>query len=136
MKLVPATVEHLAGIIELELGFAPRNRWSQAAWAEEISHPARSCTVATDGSVVGVLLLGLGDVTDLLRIVVSPEHRRRGVADRLMRELDGVGARALLEVAEDNRAAQALYAKHGFREISRRRNYYGAGVDAIIMERE
>ena len=39
-----------------------------------------------------------------------------------------------LEVRVDNLPAINLYNKLGFREINRRKNYYG-DVDALVMER-
>jgi ribosomal-protein-alanine N-acetyltransferase len=60
--------------------------------------------------------------------------RRTGVAAGLLAAaLDSVPGRAvLLEVAEGNDAAIALYRAAGFGEISRRRGYYG-DADALIM---
>ncbi len=42
--------------------------------------------------------------------------------------------RMLLEVRHDNRGAIALYEKFGFTAISHRRDYYGAGADAVVMQ--
>jgi ribosomal-protein-alanine N-acetyltransferase len=51
---------------------------------------------------------------------------------------DGVG-RLLLEVAEDNTSAIALYTECGFSTIGRRKKYYrrksGREVDALVIER-
>lgn len=38
-----------------------------------------------------------------------------------------------LEVAADNDAARALYAKLGFVEAGRRHGYYGDGADALVL---
>jgi ribosomal protein S18 acetylase RimI-like enzyme len=43
--------------------------------------------------------------------------------------------RALLEVRRHNVPALALYEGLGFREIGVRRNYYGPGEDALVLER-
>ena len=43
--------------------------------------------------------------------------------------------RMMLEVADTNEPALAFYAVSGFAEIARRRDYYGRGVDAVVMER-
>ena len=48
----------------------------------------------------------------------------------------GEARKVFLEVAEDNAAARALYAKLGFQEIGRRRAYYkrpGGAVDALTL---
>ena len=45
----------------------------------------------------------------------------------------------LIEVRPGNLAALALYRRHGFIEIGRRRNYYpaqGGREDAIVMARD
>jgi ribosomal-protein-alanine N-acetyltransferase len=52
--------------------------------------------------------------------------------------LDAARSRAArvvtLEVAADNSSALALYLGHGFAETMRRRDYYGPGRDALVME--
>jgi ribosomal-protein-alanine N-acetyltransferase len=73
---------------------------------------------------------------------VTLAARRRGVAIALMlvgletaREA-GVGE-AFLEVAVDNEAAIALYARLGFRQAGLRKSYYDLGpagyMDALVM---
>lgn len=80
---------------------------------------------------------------ELLTVAVIPEARRRGVGASLVTSA-GVaalvrGAASMhLEVAEDNAAARALYAKLGYEEAGRRAAYYageGGSVDAIVMRR-
>lgn len=85
------------------------------------------------------------DEAEINTIVVARQARKRGVASKLLsatfdrlRET-GVG-RVLLEVADDNIAAIALYRDCGFAEIGRRKRYYrrksGREVDALVMERD
>lgn len=87
--------------------------------------------------VLGILVLAPGpDVTDLMRIVVARDCMRQGVADQLMDAgFERCPGRWLLEVRDDNAPALRLYDKHGFTTIDRRADYYGAGVDALILER-
>jgi ribosomal-protein-alanine N-acetyltransferase len=40
---------------------------------------------------------------------------------------------AILDVAEDNLAANSLYSSFGFRTIGRRARYYRDGKDALIQ---
>lgn len=87
-----------------------------------------------------VIMRTVGDVSDLQRIGVAPPRQRTGLAARLLAAAsDGVreeGAeRILLEVAEDNLAARAFYARAGFREIDRRPKYYRHEVDALVLEK-
>ena len=71
-------------------------------------------------------------------IAVAPEARRRGVADALLSVLTSFGrdnlAVLMLEVRASNLPAVALYEKHGFAAVGRRKNYYEAPKeDAVLM---
>ena len=74
-------------------------------------------------------------------VAVAPEYRRQGVADALLDALEA-RARALclsfltLEVRESNGPAVALYQKHGFAPVGRRKDYYEKPrEDALLMTR-
>jgi len=82
------------------------------------------------------------DEGELLSIGVGPAYRRRAIGAALLREsMDRcrrAGARAMfLEVATDNRSAQALYQSFGFAEVGTREGYYtrpdGTRVSAFTM---
>ena len=54
----------------------------------------------------------------------------------LTRALEKLGdCPVFLEVGATNVAANALYAEQGFTQSGRRRNYYGAGADALVLRR-
>ena len=83
----------------------------------------------------------LGEEGEILTLGVIPDRRRSGVGSALLAaivaEARGQGLRALfLEVAQDNSAARALYAAHGFVQIGRRANYYrrpSGLADALVL---
>ena len=128
-------------LTRLELVFPARQRWSETSWLEEISGEDRLVEVAVT-AVEGVIACAswrhMGDTADLDRIVVAGEHRRRGIAGKLLGRgiawaaEQGAG-NVLLEVASDNTAAIGFYAANWFVPVNRRRNYYGRGVDAVVM---
>ncbi len=72
-------------------------------------------------------------------LAVHPAWRRRGLGERLLTALLqqalALGARsATLEVRAGNLAAQALYRKHGFDDVGRRKHYYrDNGEDALLL---
>jgi len=93
---------------------------------------------------VGCLLLTpSGDVAEVAFVSVLATARRRGIGRQLMRramsDARETGYRdILLEVADDNIAAIALYEDIGFVEIGVRRKYYSRRnlkVDARMMTR-
>jgi ribosomal-protein-alanine N-acetyltransferase len=59
------------------------------------------------------------------------------LAQGLVLAVAGGAERMFLEVAEDNAAARALYARAGFAEAGRRRGYYarpdGPAADALVL---
>ena len=76
--------------------------------------------------------------TEIINLVVSPEHRRKGVAKALLQHIiTYMGAKLCfsLHVAMDNQGAYKLYRKFGFRTLGIDKGYYH-GDDAYIMERK
>ena len=89
-----------------------------------------------------ILLRAVADEAEILTLAVRPSAHRQGLGARLVS--DGVtealargAARLFLEVADDNLAALALYARAGFAEAGRRPGYYtrpgGGRQDALIL---
>jgi ribosomal-protein-alanine N-acetyltransferase len=118
--------------------------WSMAEIAKLMENPAVFALVSRGSEPQGFAMAwaAAGDA-ELLTVAVIPEARRKGVGASLVTSA-GVtalvrGAASMhLEVAEDNHAARALYAKLGYEEAGRRHDYYageGGFVDAIVMKR-
>ena len=72
-------------------------------------------------------------------VAVAPEARRKGLGDTLIEELmrraELLGlAFVTLEVRQSNAPAAALYEKHGFTAVGKRKNYYDLPrEDAVLM---
>lgn len=124
--------------------------WSEDAFADLMAMPgAFALLVSQEGAEnaapIGFALARVGGgECEIITLGVVPEQRGAGAAATLMRaiisragELDA--EEMLLEVADDNPAAIALYQSAAFEPVGRRRNYYwnsdSAGVDAIVMRR-
>lgn len=96
-----------------------------------------------DGEITGFLLLRLAtDEAEILTLAVSPDHRRQGIARRLLEQsqptLKAASINTLfLEVSEENHPAQRLYRHCGFAINGRRKGYYlhadKTRSDAILM---
>lgn len=95
-----------------------------------------------EGAVVGHLLAtAVADEGEVLTIAVDRQHRRGGVARRLLSDvsshwlINGVKT-GFLEVREDNGPAIGLYTSSGWRTVGRRTGYYPDGTDALLMSLE
>ena len=89
-------------------------------------------TVSENGRIIAALFLQtVGDESDVLGIATLPEYRRRGCAEKLLRDA-AKGRKLTLEVRESNFPAIALYKKVGFTEIRVIGKYYG-NENGILM---
>jgi ribosomal-protein-alanine N-acetyltransferase len=118
--------------------------WSASEIAKLMENTVVFALISRGADAQGFVMAwaAAGDA-ELLTVAVVPEARRKGVGASLVTSA-GVaalvrGAASMhLEVAEDNAAARALYAKLGYEEAGRRHAYYageGGSVDAIVMRR-
>ena len=125
----------------------PYSPWSTSQFKEEFAGipTTRFLSVAeSENTIVGycaVFLPAAGVPADVLTVAVLPEFRRQGIAREFMRQIhewaSSRGASSLmLEVEVTNTAAIELYTSLGYRKISVRMNYYGAGLDAHVMSKE
>ena len=124
----------------------------QRGWSEdECEQLLRDPAVLTHralirGQLAGFIMSRLAaDEAEILSVAVSRACRGRGLARQLlslhMRRLAGLGVGTIfLEVGETNDPAGKLYAGAGFREVSRRPNYYPGGdanpVTALVLRRD
>ena len=80
----------------------------------------------------------VADELHITAVAVDPDRRRSGHGGLLLQALlqrarQHGAVHATLEVASDNVAALALYAKAGFRTAGTRSGYYSDGRDALIQ---
>ncbi len=115
--------------------------WSENSLAETLQNGRSIFLLAErEGEPLGYLgmeyVLDEGSITN---VAVFAAHRRQGIADALIKELLHYAAAlelstVTLEVRETNAPAIALYQKHDFVPVGRRKNYYTSPTeDAILM---
>lgn len=115
--------------------------WSKAAIEKEMDNPVATYFVAEqDQEIIGYSGLWLmADEAEVINIAVSPKYQGKGVGSQLLEALLSMAKslntiQVFLEVRVSNEAALALYKKHGFNELGRRKNYYHEPTeDAINM---
>lgn len=134
-------------LTSLERTMFPDYPWSQAQFKEEIAGigSTRQFFLAlNNGSIIGyagIMVVAPGVPADLLTIAVLPDFRGQGIAQAMLAELEAwaksKGApEIILEVDTNNEGAIRLYDFARYEKISIRKNYYGLGIDALIMRKE
>jgi [ribosomal protein S18]-alanine N-acetyltransferase len=125
----------------------PDDPWREDAVKEILAMPGAFgfLAVADDGTTpTGFLVaLAVAGECEILALGVRSQWRRRGIAGALLKRLlaavADITSVVLLEVAEDNDAALALYERAGFARVGRRPAYYqraaGARVAALQLRR-
>jgi [ribosomal protein S18]-alanine N-acetyltransferase len=142
VNVVPARRVDLDAIMSLEqAGFPEAERWSERSWLGELVADNRRVLIARTHQTLGVITWSvIGELAELLRLVVAPAHRRTGIGTLLVEAgvaaVRQAGARAaMLEVGYTNEPAIALYQRLGFEQLRVRADYYGPGRHALILKR-
>ncbi|HVP36643.1 MAG TPA: ribosomal protein S18-alanine N-acetyltransferase [Terriglobales bacterium] len=118
--------------------------WTKESFLEDIkkdfTYPA---VVRKEEKLIGYTCLWkIEDELQIANIAVDKEHRRQGIAQKMMEWIFEQGLKnkcksVTLDVRVSNLIALSLYRKLGFDPIGRRKNYYRFPVeDAIIMEKK
>lgn len=122
--------------------------WSPDALLKLLAQPGVICLAgcpAAQAPVAGfVLARAVAGEAEILTLAVEPASRRLGLGRALIAQLCGILRRQdivslYLEVAEDNRAARALYDACGFALAGRRKAYYARNnerADALLLRYE
>lgn len=140
-----ATAFDLPVFVSLDKELFPYSPWSASQYKEEFSSPTRHFVVAVDEAqsiigYAGVFAPG-GAEADVLTVGVVPSHRGQGIARNLMALITdwarNKGSIAMmLEVKVDNVEAIGLYESLGYSKLNIRKDYFGSGLDALVMRLE
>ena len=132
--------EELDAVLEIENAIY-EHPWTRGNFADSLRAGYQCWTYRIGSRLLGyfVLIVAAGEA-HLLNLSIAADSQRRGYGGALLAESVRIsrelGARNVyLEVRPSNRAAQALYARFGFRHIALRRGYYPAGTqreDALV----
>lgn len=135
-----ATEADLDALVELH-GLSFRNPWTREMFAQELRQPllSRIFVVRLGTAVAGVCVCWyVDDEIHINTLAVHPQHRRVGLARRLLQHVLGDAAtrgatRATLDVRVSNAAAFALYRGLGFTHAATRRDYYTNPVESACI---
>ncbi len=106
----------------------PLHHWQQDYFGKD-----QTLVALIEDKIVGFVNYQITDVIDILRISTHVQYHRCGVASRLLNALKIKQLPMILEMRASNKAANVLYQRHGFSQITLRKGYYRNGENAIIM---
>ena len=133
----------LPDLLALDRATPAAAHWSEAEYQRLFTEDTGHITLVIEEDYVQgfVVARDLGPEWEIENIAVAEAVRRRGLGERLVRELlslaSGRGAQGVfLEVRESNGPARALYSKMGFVETGRRESYYtNPEEDALLYKK-
>jgi ribosomal-protein-alanine N-acetyltransferase len=138
-----ATLERIDEIYKVhQKCFRREERYNKSIFNHLLSSPTAIgyCVFTADDKIVGSIFVTLEDngVGHISTIGILPEHRRRGLAQKLMSYTEEMlkekGVTIIrLEVRVSNFPAQNLYRKLGFTVVQRIPGYYNEGEDGFLM---
>lgn len=141
-EIVSFAEEHLEGVVRVE-NECFDIPWTRESLKEQIYNPNAKYFILKENGVVAGYggLWHILDEGDINNIGILPEMRRKGYGSMILLKLmDYMKENNLkclnLEVKESNFPAIALYKKHGFYEVGRRKKYYGGKEDALLLRRD
>ncbi len=140
MKIRLAVPADAAFLAEIEAHQPMAAGWGlDGLQAEIFQSYAQIWCAEKEGQIIAFLALrAVGDFAEILNVAVSPKVVRQGIGFALISHalqqvrLQGV-RHFTLEVAQDNAPACGLYTKVGFEPLSRRKDFYAPGRDALVM---
>jgi ribosomal-protein-alanine N-acetyltransferase len=131
-----ASIEHLNRLCEIEMKCFETEAFTKQQIAYLLTD-SNSVTLVSrvKGEIVSFIIgktyMDKKPTTgQILTIDVSPKHRRKGIGQTLLQEIEktfkdkGIHI-CYLEVRENNFVALSLYRKLGYKKVGRLKNYYG-----------
>lgn len=142
-EIRPLTDKHIREVLKLNLRcFKAGENYTKYTFNYLLAEPnCLSYRIVTPGDqMVGFIFVmtnsdGTGHITT---IGVAPEHRRRGLAQKLLQHAEEALVKrgitiVMLEVRVSNFAAQNLYRDLNYSAVQRLAKYYNNGEDGFLM---
>ena len=142
-EIHPLTEKNLAEVLRLNVRcFRNGENYTKHTFNYLLGEPRNlSYRITTDtGEMAGFVFVIVNEdgSAHLTTIGVAPEHRRRGLAIKLLTHTEEAlrvrGVRTIvLEVRVSNTSAQSLYREAGYAVVQRLAKYYSNGEDCFLM---
>ena len=145
VKFRPMSALDLVSATAIEKQVYGKTAWSADQFKSEFAKSPKSAQYLAaefEGQLIAYGgIFYVADVADIHTLTVVADHRRKGIGRELLKRLiDWARVKKaqaiMLEMRLGNDAARPLYESFGFIEISKRENYYGPGLTAVVMRKE
>jgi len=131
-----ASIQYLDRLYEIEMECFKNEAFTKQQIAQLITAYNSLGLVAKENSTIVGFIIAMVNIErksltgHILTIDVLPAHRRKGIAQELLQEIEKMFSekgveKCYLEVREDNIAALNLYQKLRYKKIAKLRKYYG-----------
>ena len=143
LTIRPAGPDEVAALSALEQASFSQDRIARRSWRRLLRRPSALVLVAEARELAGALVLlfrrGAG-IARVYSLAVAASSRGSGIGGALLAQAGAAAAQRgcthlRLETRLDNRAAQALFRRHGFAVTGRTEHYYQDGMTALRLER-
>lgn len=142
-EIKPLTRDHLPEVLRLNIRcFRNGDNYTKHTFDYLLNQPRTLSyrTITERGEMVGFAFVMVNEksAAHLTTIGVAPEHRRRGIAEKLLAHIEDALERrgvttVMLEVRVGNISAQRLYRRAGYTIVQRITRYYNNGEDCFLM---
>jgi ribosomal-protein-alanine acetyltransferase len=135
LTIEDASIQHLDSLYEIEMKCFTKEAFTKQQIAHLLTdYNSIGLVAKVNGQIAGFIIGRIyvdeeSLIGHILTLDVSPAHRQKGIAQRLLLEIEkifkGKGVKECrLEVREDNIAAINLYRKLGYEKVGKLRHYY------------
>lgn len=139
----PLTIEHLQQVLKLNLRcFKNGDNYTKYTFEYLLNEPRtlgfRIVTPTDELVGFAFVMVKESNAAHLTTIGTAPEHRRRGLAIRLLEHIEAAMIKreigtVMLEVRVSNVSAQMLYKRCGYTIVQRINKYYSNDEDCFLM---
>lgn len=140
MEIRKATIKDINLLSKLEKECF-KDAWNPTMIKSSMENIGEFYIAELNNQIVGYYcVMNLDKECELLRICISKQYRKKGLGTLLIKNFiiyskSRGWQKIFLEVSEQNSIAVDIYKKFNFDVVTKRKNYYSNGEDALMMVR-
>lgn len=136
-RIVDANIDDIEQIVHIENSEFEKEKYDEAQLSEMLKLDNYKIFVLKNKFIVlGYIIIYRNiDFDEIFKVAINKKFRRQGLGTVLLSYVkNNCKNKLFLELKETNVVALEFYKKNGFVINGERKNYYGTGMNAILME--